>query len=101
MGGFGLYAALALCICGLPATAEERFERWSLEQPGHFIFALSFKRSISFDDRTATSELAFVCDQEKNTLRSCSYRSTVHSPADIRLLLLPSRKSQTDLVRRT
>ena len=49
----------------MPATAEERFERWSLEQPGHFIFALSFKRSISFDDRTATSELAFVCNQEE------------------------------------
>ena len=65
MARFGLYAALALCICGLPATAEERFERWSLEQPGGFIFALSFKRSISFDDRTATSELAFVCNQEE------------------------------------
>jgi hypothetical protein len=62
---FGLYAAFALCIYGLPVTAEERFERWSLEQPGHFIFALSFKRSISFDDRTATSELAFVCNQEE------------------------------------
>ena len=36
-----------------------------LEQPGDFIFALSFKRSISFDDRTATSELAFVCNQEE------------------------------------
>ena len=65
MRRFGLYAALALCIYGLPATAEERFERWSLEQPGDFIFALSFKRSISFDDRTATSELAFLCNQEE------------------------------------
>ena len=27
------------------------------------MFTLSFKRSISFDDRTATSELAFVCNQ--------------------------------------
>ena len=65
MRRFGLYAALALCIYGLPATAEERFERWSLEQPGDFILALSFKRSISFDDRTATSELAFLCNQEE------------------------------------
>jgi len=61
----GLYAALAMCVYGLPATAEERFERWSLEQPGGFIFALSFKRSISFDDRTATSEFAFICNQEE------------------------------------
>ena len=65
MRRFGLYAALALCIYGLPATAEERFERWSLEQPGDFILALSFKRSISFDDRAATSELAFLCNQEE------------------------------------
>ena len=65
MRRFGLYAALALCACGLPATAAaERFGQWSLEQPGDFIFALSFKRTISFDDRTATSELAFICNQE-------------------------------------
>ena len=49
----------------LATAASERFERWSLEQPGDFIFALSFKRSISFDDRTATSELAFLCNQEE------------------------------------
>ena len=66
MRRFGLYAAVTLCVCGLPATAAaERFEQWSLEQPEDFIFALSFKRSISFDDRTATSELAFVCNQEE------------------------------------
>jgi hypothetical protein len=65
MRRLGPYAALALCVCGLSATAAaERFGQWSLEQPGDFIFALSFKRSISFDDRAATSALAFVCNQE-------------------------------------
>jgi hypothetical protein len=65
MRRFGLYAALALCVCGLPATAAaERFGQWSLDRPGDFIFALSFKRTIAFDNRTATSELAFVCNQE-------------------------------------
>jgi hypothetical protein len=64
MRHFGLYVALALCVCGLPATAGERFGQWSLDQPGDFIFALSSKRTISFDDRTATSELAFVCHQD-------------------------------------
>ena len=65
MRRFGLCAALALCVCGLPGTAvAERFGQWSLDQPGDFIFALSSKRTISFDDRTATSELAFVCNQE-------------------------------------
>jgi hypothetical protein len=65
MRRLGLYAALALYIFGIPATAGEPFGQWSLEQPGDFIFALSFKRSISADDRTATSELTFVCNQEE------------------------------------
>jgi hypothetical protein len=65
MRRLGLYAALALAVYGLPATAAERFGEWSLEQPGDFVFALSFKRSLSSDDRTATSELAFVCNQEE------------------------------------
>jgi hypothetical protein len=64
MRRLGLYVALALAVYGLPATAAERFGQWSLEQPGDFVSALTFKRSISFDDRIATSELAFVCNQE-------------------------------------
>jgi hypothetical protein len=64
MRRFGLYTALTLYLMAIPATAGERFGQWALERPGDFIFALSFKRSISVDDRTATSELAFVCNQE-------------------------------------
>jgi hypothetical protein len=65
MHHFGLYAVLALCVCGVPGTAvAERFGQWLLDQPEDFIFALSSKRTISFDDRTATSELAFICNQE-------------------------------------
>jgi hypothetical protein len=65
MRRLSLYAALALCVYGLAATAGERFGQWSLDQPGDFVFALSFKRKLSSDDRTATSELAFVCNQEE------------------------------------
>jgi hypothetical protein len=66
MRRFDLCAALALFVCGLPATAApERFGQWSLDQTEEFVFALSSQRTISFDDRTATSELAFVCNQEK------------------------------------
>ena len=65
MRRLGLYAALALAVYGLPATAAERFGQWSLEQPGDFVFALSFKRSLSSDDRTATSELAFVLNSAR------------------------------------
>ena len=58
------YLALALYFAWIPATAGERYGQWSLEQPGDFIIALSFKRSITFDGRAGTSELAFVCNQE-------------------------------------
>jgi hypothetical protein len=65
MRGFGLYAAVILFVCGVSAApAAERFGQWSLQQPEDFIFALSFKRSILPDDRTASSQLAFVCNQE-------------------------------------
>src|SRR6478609_4763219 len=62
---FAVYAAAILCVCGLSALAAERFGQWSLEQPNDFVFALSFKRATLFDDRTAASQLAFVCNQEK------------------------------------
>jgi hypothetical protein len=63
---FAVYAAAILCVCGLSAAlAAERFGQWSLEQPDDFVFALSFKRPSLFDDRTAASQLAFVCNQEK------------------------------------
>jgi hypothetical protein len=45
------------CARGLGCTAASRGVS--------DVFALSFKRSISFDDRIATSELAFVCNQEE------------------------------------
>ena len=47
------------------SQAAERFGQWSLEQPNDFVFALSFKRATLFDDRTAASQLAFVCNQEE------------------------------------
>src|SRR6516164_2107678 len=66
MRRFSLYAAVILCVCRLSASqAAERFGQWSLEQPDDFIFALSFKRSTLSDDRTAASQLAFICNQDK------------------------------------
>ena len=79
---FALYAAVILCVCGLSATlAAERFGQWSLEQPDDFVFALSFKRPILFDDRTAASQLAFVCNQEKKRRCSLAYTATAENGA--------------------
>ena len=36
---------------------------WDLEQRGKALFALSYKQSASINNKTATSELAFLCDQ--------------------------------------
>ena len=36
---------------------------WDLEQRGKALFALSYKQSASINNQTATSELAFLCDQ--------------------------------------
>jgi len=50
MRRFVVYAALALHVFGIPATAGERFGQWSLEPQGEGIFALSFQRSIPTQD---------------------------------------------------
>ena len=64
MRRFGLYAALALCIYGLPATAGERFGQWSLESQGEGTFALAFKRSIPMKNGVGPG-LAFICQESK------------------------------------
>ena len=85
MRRFGLYAALALFVCGLPATAApERFGQWSLDRPEGFIFSLSSKRTIRFFLEPQHQNSRSFAIKRINTLRSYSYRSTVHSPADIR-----------------
>ena len=82
MPRFGLYAALALCIYGLPASAEERFERWSLEQPGDFIsrFHLNgqFRSMIGPQHRNSH----FFVIKRKNMPLLCLCRSTARSKAD-------------------
>jgi hypothetical protein len=39
--------------------------------------------------------------KRRSTLRSCLFRSTARSTADTRRVPLPSRRSKTDLIRRT
>ena len=51
----------------LAAANGEDVGKWELEQRRDFIFTLSYKQSASINNKTATSELAFLCDQ-KNRL---------------------------------
>jgi hypothetical protein len=106
MRRFALYAAVILCVCGLSASlAAERFGQWSLEQPEDFIFALSFKRSISFDDSTATSQLAFVCNQEKKEvavlLIPLDGTFTIrHEAIPVAIRKIEEKSDQSDLMQR-
>ena len=106
MRGFGLYAAVILFVCGLSATkAEERFGQWSLEQPEDFIFALSFKRSVLFDERTRASELAFVCNQEKKDVAvlliplNGTFASR-HEAIPVAIQKIDEQSNQSDLMQR-
>jgi hypothetical protein len=106
MRRFGLYAAVILCVCGLSAAqAAERFGHWSLEQPEDFIFALSFKRSILSDDRTAASRLAFVCNQEKKDVAVLliSLDGTFkrrHEAIPVAIQKVEEQSNQSDLLQR-
>jgi hypothetical protein len=101
-----LYAAVALCVCGLSVSlAAERFGKWSLEQPEDFVFALSFKRSISFDDDTATSQLAFVCNQEKKDVAVLLMPldgtfTSRHEATPVAIRKIKEKSDQSDLMQR-
>ena len=64
---FLFYPALALNFCVFGANAAERYGEWLLEQPRSSVLTLSFKQSAPFDDKIATSELGFICDQRDNS----------------------------------
>ena len=63
---FLLYTALTLYCSVLAATAAERYGEWLLEQPRSSVLTLSFKQSVTLNDKTATSELGFICDQRES-----------------------------------
>ena len=63
MRRFLLYTALALYFSLHSAPAADRFGEWLLEQPRSFVLTLSFKKSVPLNNKIATSELGFICDQ--------------------------------------
>ena len=63
-----LYALLVLCFGGVAATAADRYGEWLLEQPRSSVLTLSFKQSVPLNDKIATSELGFICDQNDKSI---------------------------------
>jgi hypothetical protein len=61
---FLLYTALALKFSALAVTAADRYGGWLLEQPRSFVRTLSFKQTVQLNNKIATSELGFICDQK-------------------------------------
>ena len=47
------------------ATADDG--KWELEERRGFVFTLSYKQSKFIDNQTASSELAFLCDQRNRS----------------------------------
>jgi hypothetical protein len=62
------YTALALYFSVFSATAADRYGEWLLEQPRSSVLALSFKQSVPLNDKIATSELGFICDQNDKSI---------------------------------
>jgi hypothetical protein len=47
----------------LGAAAADPYGEWVLDQPRSSVLTLSFKQSMLLNDKIATSELGFICDQ--------------------------------------
>jgi hypothetical protein len=101
-----LYAAVIMCVCWLSASlAAERFGKWSLEQPEDLVFALSFKRPTLFDGRTAASQLAFVCNQEKKDVAVLlvpfdGTSASRHEATPVAIRKIEEQSDQSDLIQR-
>ena len=63
MRRFLLSTAVVLYLSVPAAIAAARYGEWLLEQPRSSVLTLTFKQSASLDNKVATSELGFVCDQ--------------------------------------
>ena len=68
MRRFLLYSASALYFSVFSATAADRYGEWLLEQPRSSVLTLSFKQSVPLNDKIATSELGFICDQNDKSI---------------------------------
>src|SRR5260221_1740308 len=68
MRRFLLYTASALYFSVVAASAADRYGDWLLEQPRSSVLTLSFKQSVPLNDKIATSELGFICDQNDKSI---------------------------------
>ena len=61
----GLYAALALCVFGIPATAADQYGQWSLERLHSNVVTVTYTQSIPRDDNdVVTAELGLIYIQK-------------------------------------
>jgi hypothetical protein len=59
--------AVVLYFSAPAAIAADRYGEWLLEQLRSSALTLTFKQSVSFDNKVATSELGFVCNQRETS----------------------------------
>src|ERR1700730_5701232 len=95
-----LCTALVLCFSVLAATAADRYGDWLLEQPRSSVFTLSFKQSVPLNNKIATSELGFICDQ-RDKLKSMGvilmpFDGTFENKQHVIPVLIQKRSDQYD-----
>ena len=56
---------VALCLLQITMAIAD-VGKWELEQRRSFIVTLSYKQSATINNKLATSELAFICDQRNH-----------------------------------
>jgi hypothetical protein len=67
MRRFLLSTAVVFYFSVPAAIAADRYGEWLLEQARSSALTLTFKQSVSFDNKVATSELGLVCDQRETS----------------------------------
>ena len=93
-----LYQILALCVSVLAASAADRYGEWLLEQPRSSVISLSFKQSVPLNNKIATSELGFICD-ERNKISGViliPFDGTFENKQDVIPVLIQKSADQLD-----
>jgi hypothetical protein len=95
-----VYTASALYFSVLAAAAADRYGGWLLEQPRSSVLTLSSKQSVPLNNKIATSELWFICDQRDKSgivgVILIPFDGTFENKQDVIPVLVQKRSDQYD-----
>jgi hypothetical protein len=95
-----VYTASALYFSVLAEAAADRYGGWLLEQPRSSVLTLSSKQSVPLNNKIATSELGFICDQRDKSgivgVIFIPFDGTFENKQDVSPVLVQKRSDQYD-----